>query len=156
MQLRKYVFLLGFMITLAGANAVGSPGDTSLQRPDNSTGAVDPSGDAPFRLLNNLAGVYLGTVRSGGHAIPISTEFFVDKDGNISGAYTMTESSGIVEGMLYEFRSEGGYTLTATWRDKYGSGALRMIFSHDGHLFRGFWGPDDQHAMMQWDGTKKQ
>lgn len=151
MQLKKFVFLLGFITFLATPGAGASPGDSS----QNFTGATALPGDGAFRYLHNLAGVYTGTVNSAGITIPMITEFFVGKDGHVFGAYKMTEASGIVEGELYEFRAEDSHTLTATWKDKYGSGLLRMRFTNNGREFKGLWGPDTQHAIMRWDGTKK-
>lgn len=101
-----------------------------------------------------LTGIYTGEVNSGGTNTPIVTELFVGPDGHLSGKYTMQESTGPAEGQLYDIRREGPYTLLAAWKDKYGTGALRMLFSANGASFRGFWGNSKHATLLRWDGQK--
>ncbi len=107
-------------------------------------------------LLRNLTGIYIGDVVSSGRTIPVKTEFFTDKQGLTSGKYEMTETGGqIVPGTLDHFEQEGRYTLLAQWHDKFGNGYLRMMFSDQNYVFKGFWGSSKDGTLMNWDGYKQ-
>ncbi|MFM8332979.1 MAG: hypothetical protein ACKN9T_14945 [Candidatus Methylumidiphilus sp.] len=89
--------------------------------------------------------------------MPIATEFVVDAQSAITGKYQMLDIAGAVEsGELYDIHAEGPYTLKASWKDKYGVGILRLLFSGDYTQFKGFWGITEQNMSMRWDGVRRQ
>ena len=80
--------------------------------------------------------------------------FVVCCDGELKGTYKITEEDGVEQGCLSDFKWEDDYVLVCTWKDKYGSGTLRMLFSVDLSAFRGFWGEDAKSTLLRWDGER--
>lgn len=108
-------------------------------------------------LAKKMAGVYQGVLNIKGQDMPVATAFSVDDKAAITGKYQMLEATGAIEeGELYDIHAEGPYTLKASWKDKYGVGILRLLFSGDYLQFKGFWGITDHNMSMRWDGVRRQ
>ncbi len=156
MRLKILVFLFGFIGLFMGAGAGGSPNGNDSSPLTNEAGGS--AGSSSYFPLEKLVGVYKGIVYGNKWEAntPVTTEFFKGKNGIIIGAYTMKVASGTVEGLLDDIHDEGRNVLTAKWHDNSGSGVLRMVFiSEDARRFRGNWGADEQHALMEWTGRKQ-
>ena len=110
-------------------------------------------GQAP-PVVVPLTGTYKGKVFNGGVLDPVLTTFKLSKDGKVSGTYEMKEEEGIETGTLTNFKWKDAHVLICTWKDKYGSGILKLTFSADRSKFKGFWGGDLRSATLQWDGVK--
>ncbi len=109
--------------------------------------------DAPRAV--KVEGTYHGSVVSSGMLTPVVTHFKTDGNGVISGEYVMQEDENSEEhGTLTDFKWEGQHVLICTWKDKYGTGTLRLLFAPDMSLFRGLWGPDAEQTNLIWDGTR--
>ena len=86
---------------------------------------------------------------------PVLTTFKYS-DGELSGIYAVGEEAGLEVGILSECTWENPYVLKCRWKDKYGAGTLRMLFSAHYKSFRGFWGKSDDTASLPWDGVKQE
>ena len=101
-----------------------------------------------------LKGTYQGGVFNGDDLTSVLTIFSSAEDGTASGTYAMTEDDGLEIGSLSNFKWEGDHVLVCTWKDKYGTGILRLLFSADRSIFKGFWGADSKTTSQPWDGVK--
>ena len=102
-----------------------------------------------------LAGSYQGQVLNGDDFDPVLTAFSRNAEGRWSGSYAIGEEEGIETGTLDECGWEAAYLLSCTWTDRYGTGSVRVLFSTDYRIFRGFWGTDPSDTRMAWDGVKQ-
>ncbi len=102
-----------------------------------------------------LTGSYQGRVYSGNDLDPVLTTFYRDEAGQLVGSYAMGEENGLALGELSHFRREGDFTWVADWKDKYGTGVLRMLFSSNQKVFHGFWGNSSAETYLPWDGVKQ-
>ena len=102
-----------------------------------------------------LKGVYQGQVFNSGSLDPVQTSFQIDKNGKPKGTYSITEEGGVERGVLSGFKWEADRVLVCTWKDKYGTGILRILFTSDFSSFRGFWGEDAKSTSFPWSGAKK-
>ncbi|MDB4055474.1 hypothetical protein N9496_05735 [Akkermansiaceae bacterium] len=105
--------------------------------------------------LTALKGTYQGQVFNGDDLDPVLTTFRLSEGQKLSGIYAMGEEDGIATGTLSEFKWESDYVLVCTWQDKYGRGTLRILFSADLSMFRGFWGTSSKATLLPWDGVKQ-
>ena len=103
-----------------------------------------------------IIGVYSGHVFNGDDLDPVLTTIKVNSHGELYGKYTIVEEESVVSGRLTNFRSEGKYTITVDWEDKYGSGVLRILFSANYRLFYGYWGKSELNTRFPWDGVRKE
>ena len=126
-----------FLITLVGASVLLSAGKANEH--DRS------------RIVD---GRFQGQVFNGDDMDPVLTTFVASSQGRASGAYLITEENRDVVGTLSNFKWESPYVLTCTWQDTYGSGTLRILFSTEYTMFRGFWGESDDTTNRPWDGVK--
>lgn len=114
--------------------------------------------EAPLALkkynFSAISGNYNGKVFNGTDMDLVLTSFFKNESGVIVGKYTMFEDNRKELGVLSNLRSEGDYTIVADWKDKYGSGILRMLFSSDYKVFHGFWGRNNKTS-LPWHGVKE-
>ena len=113
-----------------------------------------PPQSAPLYPLKSLPGLYEGKISSGGLDWRSITRFQVIENGKILGTYTFKDNQGRIDGTLDDCQTEGPYTLLCTWKDKYGVGKLRMLFSEEARWFRGFWGRGANDTLMLWEGIK--
>lgn len=111
-------------------------------------------GQNNHRELPPITGTYIGNVLNGDDMDPVLTTFYLNDSGNIVGKYAMGEEAGLELGSLSDFRTEGSYTIVVNWKDKYGSGVLRMLFSSDYSLFYGLWGASESDTSLPWNGLK--
>jgi hypothetical protein len=102
-----------------------------------------------------IRGTFQGQVYNGDDMDPVLTTFKHNANGDSSGTYAMGEEDGLEVGMLSDFEWEGPYTLKCKWKDKYGTGTLRILFSAEYRMFRGFWGKSEDTAILPWDGVKQ-
>ena len=103
-----------------------------------------------------IRGTFQGQVYNGDDMDPVFTTFKPNANGEMSGTYAMGEEDGLELGTLSEFEWEGPYTLKCKWKDKYGTGTLRILFSAEYRMFRGFWGESEVTAFLPWDGVKQE
>ncbi len=103
-----------------------------------------------------ITGVYNGHVFNGDDLDPVLTTIKVDNNGVLYGKYTIVEEESVVFGKLTNFRSEGKYTITVDWEDKYGSGVLRILFSANYRFFYGYWGKSESYTNFPWDGVRNE
>lgn len=116
---------------------------------DDTTKGDKPKTD-PF-----ITGIYKGHVFNGDGLDPVLTTIKVNKDGVLYGKYAISDGNSIVFGKLSNFRSEGKYTIAIDWKDKYGSGVLRVLFSANYRYFYGYWGKSDSDTRFPWEGVRK-
>jgi hypothetical protein len=102
-----------------------------------------------------IRGAFQGQVFNGDDMDPVITNFKQNANGDTSGTYVMGEKDGLETGTLSDFQWEGPYTLRCQWKDKYGTGTLRILFSAEYRMFRGFWGKSEDTAFLPWDGVKQ-
>ncbi len=105
--------------------------------------------------LSQLTGAYDGSALNGEGMDPVSTIFFLDKSDKIAGRYVVDAADTFVTGELSNFRTEGDFTVIADWKDRDGTGVLRMLFSADYKIFFGFWGLTEKDASQPWNGMKQ-
>jgi hypothetical protein len=101
-------------------------------------------------------GTFQGQVFSGDDLDPVLTTFKENEKGELSGIYAMEEEEGLEEGQLSEFTWETPYVLKCRWKDRYGDGTLRMLFSAQHAMFQGFWGDSDDKTFFPWSGVKQE
>ena len=102
-----------------------------------------------------IIGTYNGNVFNGNDMDPVLTTFFLNDSGQIIGKYAIGEETGLELGKLSNLRTEGNYTIVVDWKDKYGSGVLRMLFSSDYWMFYGLWGKSKTNTSLPWNGVKE-
>lgn len=107
----------------------------------------------PIRLAD-LAGTYHGTLWSGGEECPAVTRLILGRGGP-RGTYRFTEAGAAIRGTLGGFRLRGERTVWCRWKDRYGTGDLRMRFSRDLRSFRGLWSADGDEAWLPWTGRRR-
>lgn len=132
---RRFAVVLFLVSVVAFSQTVQSPNYGS--RP-----AVDPTGS------------YEGVISLGDATERVVTEISRGTYGEWVGSYEF-EDGGVVEpGELYDGRFEGPYTLSFEWKDRFGTGRLRIVMAGDGSAFTGFWGESDESAVYFWTGDK--
>jgi hypothetical protein len=105
--------------------------------------------------LSVLSGTYEGRVFNGDNMDPVLTTFFIDESGQVLGKYAMGEETGLEVGVLTNLRMEGDYTFVFDWKDRYGTGILRILFSSDYKVFYGLWGKTQSDTLLPWNGIKR-
>ena len=106
-------------------------------------------------LLAKFAGTFNGSLFSGSDMDPVITSFTLNKQGELSGKYAMGEEEGLEVGTLKDIHIESAFSISMTWKDKYGEGTLRILFSEDYQVFWGFWGDSETPAALTWNGIRK-
>lgn len=92
--------------------------------------------------IHHLTGTYPSQIVSV-YPTEAKTEFYLNKDGTQAGKYYIFEHQQLkLEGQLEQFEVLDQQTIMASWRDKYGTGKLKMKFSPDFSSFEGKWLPD--------------
>lgn len=106
-------------------------------------------------ILPAIAGTYEGIVLNGNDMDPVLTTFFLNESDQIVGKYAMGEEAGLEVGELSNLRMDGSYTVLFDWKDKYGRGVLRILFSSNYKMFYGLWGKTESETFFPWNGAKK-
>lgn len=106
-------------------------------------------------IIPALSGTYEGRVFNGDNMDPVLTTLFINQLGQVIGKYAMGEETGLEIGELSNLKMEGDYTFVFDWKDKYGTGTLRLLFSSDYKTFYGFWGKTKSETVLPWNGIKK-
>jgi len=110
--------------------------------------------DGPW--FTKIAGTYTGVATSSGTDYPVSTTFLVDASGNITGTYVIEESRRMVGGKFDRAKVLGIGSIDLDWKDDFGRGKLRVVFSEDFNSFTGNWGDEQQLTLNSiWTGKKK-
>lgn len=99
-------------------------------------------------------GTFIGKVYNNFKEDPVSTHFFLDKQGALRGKYTIKEGRKSVKGTLKNIKSESDYVFFMVWEDAYGEGTLRLLFAEDYESFTGYWGDSETSNSLPWNGTK--
>lgn len=102
-----------------------------------------------------IIATYEGQVFNGDDIDPILTTFVIEDGKKLMGTYVIEEETGFESGNLSDCQLEGTYTVTCTWRDKYGAGFARILFSTDYRSFNGFWGQSSDTTLLPWSGVRK-
>lgn len=106
-------------------------------------------------LVHPILGAYQGKVFNGDDMDPVITSFYQDESGKLVGQYAMGEENGLEIGELFNIRIEKHDLVLADWRDKYGAGVVRLLFSADYQSFNGFWGEVEAETLLPWNGSKE-
>lgn len=114
-----------------------------------------PAFSSNDEALSNIAGVYAGSLLSNGDMLPVTTHFTLSDQGELTGTYELIEEDGSEAGTLKNINVNSDFFLTMTWEDKYGEGTLRVLFSEDYSVFKGFWGDSGNLITLDWDGAKQ-
>lgn len=110
--------------------------------------------DGSSRCLKSLVGTYRGKIHNGGQPESALTSFYFNDQGKLVGTYFMNADTDAVKGEIVEFIPVGNYMALLKWKDTYGTGHLRALFSYDGQQFTGQWGIMSKLYSFPWDGTK--
>ena len=103
-----------------------------------------------------IIATYEGQVFNGDNMDRVLTTFVIEDGKKLMGTYVVEEETGLESGNLSDCLLEGTYTVTCTWRDKYGGGFARILFSADYRSFNGFWGQSSDTTFLPWNGVRKE
>ncbi len=103
----------------------------------------------------SISGTYSGTYIFDKVSAPIITTFILNGSEQIVGEYAFEGESGLEIGKLSNLRTDGSFTFLVDWKDKSGTGVLRMLFSSDYSMFYGFWGSSQEETSLLWNGVKR-
>ncbi|HPE60060.1 MAG TPA: hypothetical protein PLB10_06955 [Thiolinea sp.] len=119
--------------------------------PASSTTAVSQNSLLPALI----EGEYIGRVYNGDNMDPVLTRFEIDASGQLKGNYLLQDDEdGIDTGEMLNPRPDGAYTLILDWKDKHGTGVVRLLFSADYSHFQGFWGQQEDDTSQPWNGRR--
>lgn len=150
---RVLISILG--VAMLGVGIIG-PNKLFPSEPktDQSQSKPDQSHAEPW--FRKISGTYTGIATSKGVDYPASTTFSVDAQGNITGTYVIEEPQKMAGGKLEKAMILGLGSIQFEWKDDYGHGVLRVVFSEDLNSFTGNWGDDNQLTLdYKWSGKKK-
>ena len=103
----------------------------------------------------SIVATFEGHMLNDGGLDPVLTTFTIQGSDRLSGTYVIEDENNAEAGSLSAFQWEGSYTVNCVWRDKHGSGHLRILFAADFRSFRGFWGESADTTSFPWDGVRK-
>ena len=98
-------------------------------------------------------GPWLGPVWNGFGIQTMETEFHAGPDGMLVGHYRIHDAVSF-DGTLTEFRLTGTCEADFTWRDRDGTGTVRIRFEPELGRFIGHWGGPDPVAKLVFDGYR--
>ena len=101
-----------------------------------------------------MEGEYFGQVYNGDNMDPVVTRFEIGTAGQLQGSYLLQDEDGPDTGELLNPRPDGAYTLLLDWKDRHGTGVVRLLFSADYSRFQGFWGMQENDTSLPWNGRK--
>ena len=103
-------------------------------------------------IADDIAGVYKGTIFSGGD-YPGTTIFTISEMGKIEGTYLYESDTGPAAGDLTDCVIEVRL-LNCIWRDDFGKGDFSALFSADFKSFDGGWWEDvSPKGRFSFDGS---
>jgi hypothetical protein len=102
-----------------------------------------------------IVATFEGRIFSDSGSDPVLTTFTIEGGDRLNGTYVIENENGVEAGNLSGFKWEGAYTVSGVWRDKKGSGHVRILFSADFRSFRGYWGDAADTTSFPWDGVRK-
>ncbi len=102
-----------------------------------------------------IVATFEGHIFNGNRMVPGLTTFTIQDGNRLSGTYVIEDENGAEAGSLSAFQWEGSHTVNCIWRDKDGSGHLRILFSADFRSFRGYWGNSADTTSFPWDGVRE-
>ena len=107
-------------------------------------------------LSESIVGTYKGTIMgSSGFTYNAVTEFSLDSNGKIGGAYSWEAQEGWARGTLYNCTEKMEIRqVICNWQDKLGTGDMDIIFSEDYKSFSGGWNDEGSSRKHQWNGKK--
>lgn len=105
--------------------------------------------------LHQLPGTFHGEVFNGTDLDPVVTSFTLDRNGRLSGNYTVDEENGAYSGMLSSIVFEDTHTISMAWTDKFGEGYAVLEFSSDFSSFSGEWTDVDGAGGLPWTGQRR-
>ena len=103
-----------------------------------------------------IIATYEGQVFNGDNMDRILTTFVIEDGKKLIGTYVVEEETGLESGNLSDCLLEGTYSVACHWRDKYGAGFARILFSADYRSFNGFWGQSSDTTFFPWNGMRKE
>ena len=107
-------------------------------------------------LSESIVGTYKSTILgSDGVTYLGFTEFSLDSNGRIIGAYTWQEKEGEALGTLYNCTEKMEIRqVICNWQDKLGNGDVDINFSEDYKSFSGGWNFEGSSLKYPWKGEK--
>ena len=107
-------------------------------------------------LSESIVGTYKGTIMgSSGVTYNAVTEFSLDSNGKIGGAYTWEEQEGWARGTLYNCTEKMEIRqVICNWKDKLGNGVVDINYSEDYKSFSGGWNFEGSSLKYPWKGEK--
>ena len=100
-------------------------------------------------------GQYGGRIIAAGGPLPSSLELEFAPGGAISGEYGFSQSGERVEGTLDACSVMRPFAIACRWHDRFGEGALEMVFARDLASFVGRWNTNaTPDKWRSWYGRK--
>lgn len=118
-----------------------------------------PAALAETLWLEQVPGSYSGKVSGEDYSDPVITEFFLTPEGNVLGSYAIAEPTDRAVtawalGLLTDCEAIAIAQLNCTWRDRYGSGTLKLTFADDFASFEGRWNATSAVESYPWTGQR--
>lgn len=111
--------------------------------------------DAQDSWTSRAMGQYGGRIIAAGGPLPSSLELEFTSGGAISGEYGFSRSGERIEGTLDGCSVMRPYAIACRWHDRFGEGALEMVFARDLASFVGRWNTDAApDKWRSWFGRK--
>ena len=106
-------------------------------------------------LGDSIVGAYKGQIEGGSAMYNAVTEFSLDSNGRIIGAYTWQEVGGSPSGKLYNCTEKMEIRqVICNWKDKLGTGDMDINFSEDYKSFSGGWNDEGSSRKHSWNGKR--
>ena len=106
-------------------------------------------------LGDSIVGTYKGEIEGSSAMYKAVTEFSLDSNGRIIGAYTWQEVGGSPSGKLYNCTEKLEIRqVICNWHDKLGIGVMDIYFSEDYKSFSGEWNDEGSSRKHQWNGKR--
>tara|TARA_B110000261_G_scaffold158654_1_gene195278 strand:+ start:175 stop:1086 length:912 start_codon:yes stop_codon:yes gene_type:complete len=96
-------------------------------------------------------GTYRGEIWSNGQPTIGVTLFSRDSAKKLSGSYSFGSNTGLLRNCLEIGTSQ---ELACEWKDKYGSGSMKVVFSNDLKSFSGYWNFLGESDNFVWNGSR--
>lgn len=106
--------------------------------------------------LSGFVGSYSGSVYSGGDFVDMVTVLRLNNAGELFGSYDFEDGEARTKGTLSQAMVLAGRLLSLTWTDRYGRGALVILFSADLSSFVGYFGDSLESANDLWTGLREE
>jgi len=103
---------------------------------------------------SDVVGTWRGPVLNGLGIEDMTTSFSIGSDGRLAGTYHI-EDDVPLDGTLTNFRETGPCSGEFRWRDRDGSGTVRILFQPQLGRFVGRWGLDPAAPSNVFDGYRR-